>query len=317
MKKKLLSLVLILALLGSLLCGCVEITIVEELPPETHMEAVEPGDGTEGQASEKPASEGPAAFDYSTVPPYDGTPYAVVNGNQPFFRDEEITTRSFESYAPRDELERCGTAFACVGEDIMPTEKRESISEVKPTGWINVEYDFVDGRYLYNRCHLIGFQLTGENANWENLITGTRYFNVQGMLPFENMAADYVKETGNHLMYRVTPIFLEDELVARGVLMEAMSAEDRGEDLNYCVFVYNVQPGVAIDYSSGYSALAEDYDLQAGEVKEYILNTNSKKFHRPDCSGAENMKAENRQVYRGSREDLIAQGYSPCGSCKP
>lgn len=192
-----------------------------------------------------------AEFDFSALPPYSGEPYISVCGGDPDFSENEITSVSYEYYSELDALGRCGVCIASVGQDIMPTEKRGSIGQVKPTGWHTVKYDFVDGKYLYNRCHLIGFQLTGENANKRNLITGTRYLNVEGMLPFENMVADYVKETGNHVMYRVTPIFVGDELLARGVHIEAESVEDGGDGIMFNVFCYNVQPGVVLDYVTG------------------------------------------------------------------
>lgn len=185
------------------------------------------------------------------IPAYSGSPYVAINGNQPFFTEEDFTDCSYETYAPLDGLGRCGPAEACVGEDLMPTEKRGSISSVKPTGWVNRQYDFIDGKSLYNRCHLIGYQLTAENANKQNLITGTRYLNVTGMLPFENMVADYVRETGNHVLYRVSPMFDGTDLVAQGVLMEAWSVEDGGEGICFNVYCYNVQPGVVIDYATG------------------------------------------------------------------
>lgn len=192
-----------------------------------------------------------AEFDFSALPPYSGEPYISVCGGDPDFSEDEITSVSYEYYSELDALGRCGVCIASVGQDIMPTEKRGSIGQIKPTGWHTVKYDFVDGKYLYNRCHLIGFQLTGENANKRNLITGTRYLNVEGMLPFENMVADYVKETGNHVMYRVTPIFVGDELLARGVHIEAESVEDGGDGIMFNVFCYNVQPGVVLDYATG------------------------------------------------------------------
>ena len=192
-----------------------------------------------------------AEFDFSALPPYSGEPYISVCGGDPDFSEDEITSVSYEYYSELDALGRCGVCIASVGQDIMPTEKRGSIGQVKPTGWHTVKYDFVDGKYLYNRCHLIGFQLTGENANRRNLITGTRYLNVEGMLPFENMVADYVKETGNHVMYRVAPIFVGDELLARGVHIEAESVEDGGDGIMFNVFCYNVQPGVVLDYATG------------------------------------------------------------------
>ncbi|MCD7709139.1 MAG: DNA/RNA non-specific endonuclease, partial [Clostridiales bacterium] len=190
------------------------------------------------------SSQTSSTFDLSTVPAYSGSPYAVVNGNVPYFTSSEITSKSFEAYSNLDALGRCGVAAASVGQDLMPTEARGEIGSVKPTGWHQEKYDFVDGKYVYNRCHLIAFELAGENANEKNLITGTRYMNIQGMLPFENMVADYVKETGNHVMYRVTPEFEGKNLVASGVLMEAESVEDGGDGILFCVYCYNVQPGV-------------------------------------------------------------------------
>ncbi len=201
------------------------------------------------------ASQSPI-IDLDSIPEFSNTPYVEINGNVPFFTDEDMTTESYETYAPLDTLGRCGETKACIGRDLMPTEDRGNIGQVKPSGWQTVKYDFVDGKYLYNRCHLIGFQLTGENANRENLITGTRYMNVEGMLPFENMVADYIKDTDNHVLYRVTPIFQGSELVARGVLMEAKSVEDNGAGILFCVYVYNNQPGVEIDYLTGESKAA-------------------------------------------------------------
>ena len=250
------------------------------------------------------------------VPEYTGEPYVVLYDNQPGFDLDDLTTQSFESYSDLDHLGRCGVAFANVGIETMPTEERESISEVKPTGWENNSYEFVDGGYVYNRCHLIGFQLTGENANEQNLITGTRYMNVEGMLPFENLVADYVASTGNHVLYRISPIFDGSNLLASGVEMEAMSVEDEGEGICFHVYVYNVQPGVEIDYATGEN-WADLSDASQGEIQWYVLNTSSHKFHLPDCSGAENIKSGNRQDYEGTREMLIAQGYAPCGICNP
>ena len=185
------------------------------------------------------------------IPAYSGSAYVTVNDNVPFFTESDYTTTSYESYSPLDELGRCGVAEACVGLDLMPTEERGSIGSVKPTGWQTAKYDFVDGKYLYNRCHLIGYQLTAENANKQNHITGTRYLNVTGMLPFENLVADYIYETGNHVLYRVTPIFEGTDLLASGVLMEAWSVEDNGDGVCFNVYCYNVQPGVVIDYVDG------------------------------------------------------------------
>ena len=252
------------------------------------------------------------AVSLDELPAYAGEPYVAVNANQPFFEETDYTTEAFETYSELDGLGRCGPAWACVGTELMPTEDRESISSVTPSGWINVEYD---GQYLYNRCHLIGFQLTGENANEKNLITGTRYMNVDGMLPFENLVADYVTETDNHVLYRVTPVFEGQNLVAGGVQMEAWSVEDAGDGVCFNVYVYNVQPGITIDYATGES-WQEGAEPSDGDVT-YILNTNSHKFHYPDCAGAASMSDANRQEYTGSREDLIAQGYEPCGQCRP
>lgn len=246
------------------------------------------------------------------LPPWTGLPYVVLEGNVPDFQEADYTTYAYESYSPLDPLGRCGVAEACVGISLMPTEERGNIGQVKPSGWQTVKYDIVDGKYLYNRCHLIGYQLTGENANRENLITGTRYFNVEGMLPFENMVADYVKETGNHVLYRVTPLYEETELVARGVVMEGWSVEDTGEGICFHVFVYNAQPGIVIDYATGESYLSGE-----GTEVRYVLNTSTKRFHLPHCSGVADMKPENRQGYSGDRESLLEQGYNPCRTCNP
>lgn len=249
------------------------------------------------------------------IPEFDGTAYVVLRDNQPEFTRDQMVAESYEYYSELDAFNRCGYAMACIGPDIMPTEDRGSIGQVKPTGWQTVKYDFVDGKYLYNRCHLIGYQLTGENANEKNLITGTRYMNVEGMLPFENMVADYVKETGNHVLYRVTPVFEDDELVARGVQMEAWSVEDDGEGICFNVYVYNNQPGVIINYADGTSVL--DESAAAGEKATYVLNTNSKKFHSEDCSQGDSISESNRQVTTTTRQMLINQGYEPAGCCEP
>lgn len=253
------------------------------------------------------------------IPEYNGNAYVVINDNIPAFTEADYTTESFETYSDLDSLGRCGVAYANVGVDIMPTDDRGEIGHVKPTGWQSVKYDNVEGKYLYNRCHLIGFQLTGENANKCNLITGTRYFNVDGMLPFENMVADYVKETQNHVLYRVTPFYEGNDLVASGAQMEAWSVEDNGEGICFNVYVYNIQPGIVIDYATGESRLAEQ-SATSGEAEGndvFVLNTSGKKFHLPTCSSATSMKAENREEYTGSREELISQGYEACGKCKP
>ena len=288
-----------------------------------------------------PAKESNSSFSISDVPAYSGSPYAVINNNIPYFTESDYTTSSYEYYSDLDSLGRCGVCVASIGKDLMPTEERGSIGSVKPTGWHTVKYDNVDGKYLYNRCHLIGYQLSGENANTKNLITGTRYLNIQGMLPFENMVADYVKETGNHVMYRVTPIFEGDNLLANGVLMEGYSVEDKGAGVSYCVFAYNVQPGIEIDYATGESKLADGAQHEEQKTAtvtptpspepekqepvtgseasqaDYILNTNMKKFHYPTCSSVNDMKEKNKQEFFGTRDETIALGYSPCGRCKP
>lgn len=259
------------------------------------------------------------------IPVFSGTPYVVVNGNVPYFTETDLTTDSFESYSNFDSLGRCGVAYANIGVDIMPNEDRGVIGQVKPTGWHTVKYDIVDGKYLYNRCHLIGYQLSGENANEKNLITGTRYMNVIGMLPFENMVADYVKETNNHVLYRVTPIFEGNNLVATGVLMEAESVEDEGESILFNVFVYNVQPGITINYLTGDSVLGNAQTTTTNETEEkgntqefsYILNENTKKFHYSSCSSVSRMKESNKKNFSGSRAEVILQGYSPCEKCNP
>jgi len=264
-------------------------------------------------------------------------PWVTVNGNEPFFSQEErAITAAFELFSDLDALGRCGVTFANVCPDLMPTEPRGEIGQVKPTGWHTVKYDCVDGKYLYNRAHLLGFQLTGENANRQNLITGTRFFNVEGMLPFENMVADYVKETGNHVLYRVTPLFEGDNLLANGVLMEAYSVEDEGAGICFCVFVYNCQPGVTIDYATGVSHLTEaDTDdkeedkapvvVPAPEPEpepepvgtDYVLNKSTKKFHYPDCRSVGQMSEKNKLYFTGTRAEVLSRGYDPCGHCDP
>lgn len=289
-------------------CG-VQVEIVVDPPP-----AVQQGQVQENP-QEKTAQQ--KAFSLEDVPAYSGDAYVAVNNNIPYFKPEEIKTESFEVYSELDELGRCGVAYACIGQDLMPTEARESIGSVKPSGWQSTRYDdLVDGKYLYNRCHLIGFQLTGENANKKNLITGTRYLNIDGMLGFENMVADYIKETENHVMFRVTPVFVGEELVARGVLMEGYSVEDAGEELCFCVYAYNVQPGVEIDYATGKSELGEKQELE-GVKLDYVLNTKSEKFHYPSCKSIEDINQDNMKKFSGTRQELITRGYEPCGRCKP
>ncbi len=299
-------------------------------------------------ATDVPTGEGTSAFSHREIPAYSGTPYTEVNGNKPYFTEAELTTQSFETYSELDSLGRCGMAYANVGQDLMPTEPRGEIGAVKPSGWHLVKYDNVDGKYLYNRCHLIAYMLAAENANPQNLITGTRYLNVQGMLPFETKVCDYVKNTGNHVLYRVTPIFDGDNLLADGVLMEAYSVEDAGEGICFCVFAYNVQPGIGIDYATGdnWAESSGTYQSTEASVAEetpapqpetdtavqitpelsapqetqqttYVLNTNTMKFHYPTCSSVDDMKEKNKQIYTGSRDEVINMGYVPCKRCNP
>lgn len=287
-------------------------------------------------------------FSIEDISPYSGQPYTTVNNNIPYLSESDLTTEPFEIYSELDDLGRCGVAYANICVDIMPIEERGEIGQVRPSGWHTVKYnDIIDGNYLYNRCHLIGYQLAGENANVQNLITGTRYLNVHGMLPFENQVTDYVKETSNHVLYRVTPIFKGDNLVASGVLMEAESVEDKGDGILFCVYVYNVQPGIIIDYATGESWIDESIQEPAAPTEEpvvtpepivtqapvittepsvsqeepqgttYILNTNTKKFHYPSCSSVGQMKEKNKKEYTENREDVISMGYDPCKWCNP
>lgn len=251
----------------------------------------------------------------SMVPAYSGQPYVAINGNKPFFKNYEIIEGSFEFYADLDNLGRCDVAMASVGEDLMPTEERKNISNVIPTGWINTSYDVISGGYLYNRCHLIGYQLTGENANKRNLITGTRYLNVEGMLPFENMIDDYIEKTNNNVVYRATPVFTNNNLLADGVLLEAYSVEDRGKGISFCVYCYNVQPMITIDYSSGKSSLnaeiqKEEYqEITEETVKSAIYRTpTGKRYHLdPDCGG--------KNSYEVTLEQALDAGLTPCMKC--
>lgn len=254
----------------------------------------------------------------SEVEPYTVYPYTVINNNVPEFEKTDYT-KSFEKYGELDSLGRCTSCIANIGTDLMPTEERGAIGSVKPTGWQVAKYSNVDGRYLYNRCHLIGYQLSAENANPNNLITGTRYLNIEGMLPFENKVATYVKATSNHVLYRVTPIFKDDELVARGVQMEAYSIEDDGEGVEFNVYCYNVQPDIEIDYKTGNSKYIgnEAETIDNGEKQKYIVNINTKKFHKEDCPSAKKIKSENKKAYTGYKENLVKNGYSPCSQCNP
>jgi len=265
-------------------------------------------------APDQVQQEKPAAQE---IPAYSGEPYVVIQDNIPGFTEKDKIAAPYEFYSELDAYNRCGYAMACIGTELMPSEERGSIGQIKPTGWQTVKYDSVDGKYLYNRCHLIGYQLTGENANPQNLITGTRYLNIEGMLPFENMVADYVKETGNCVLYRVTPDFQGNEMVARGVKMEGWSVEDQGEGICFCVYAYNVQPGIQIDYSTGESQQMAIFVETQPVTVIYLLNISSKRFHAEDCGQGKNIKTENQEVFSGSREQLLELGYQPAGCCNP
>ena len=291
-------------------------------------------------------SQSDTSYVLSEVPAYSGSPYVVLENNEPDFTENDLTAEAFETYSNLDSLGRCQVAYANICKELMPTEERGRIGMIKPSGWHTVKYnDLIDGNYLYNRCHLIGYQLAGENANEKNLITGTRYLNVQGMLPFEDEVADYVKSTGKHVLYRVTPIFQGEELVARGVEIEAKSVEDNGSGVKFHVYCYNVQPGIGIDYATGDSWRQDDGEVNTtaessaananagtsaqantavntqsdagAQTETYILNQNTKKFHKSSCSSVKTIKDSNRGEFTGNREDLIAQGYEPCGRCHP
>lgn len=344
MIKKIFSLLLILVVISCLFGGCASqsnanVSIIDE--PSASVSGLPSFEESE-PSSAPVVSPSASAEEFSIisaitlddVPAYNGQPFIEINDNIPFFADElaDCEAVSFEQYAPLDELGRCGVAYACVGIDLMPTQERGDISDVHPTGWEQAQYDSVDGGYLYNRSHLIGYQLSGEDDNERNLITGTRYMNTEGMLPFENMVADYVKETENHVLYRVTPVFDGGNLLASGVLMEALSLEDSGDGICFNVFVYNVQPGITIDYSTGASSedgmrpvqnssetvtAAPDDDSGSSSGSTYILNTNTKKFHYPDCSSVGQMSEKNKKEFVGSRDEVIAMGYDPCKNCNP
>lgn len=243
------------------------------------------------------------------LPEYDGHPYIAVNDNMPDFNEGDLTRDSFEMYSDLDSLGRCGVCYANVGRDLMPTEKRGSIGSVRPTGWVTSKYDFVDGKYLYNRCHLLGYQLTAENANERNLITGTRYMNTEGMLPFENMVADYVRESGGHVLYRVTPIFCGDELVARGVQMEGFSVEDGGASVCFNVFAYNVQPGVTINYADGSNEASSSKGVSQNADGEIRGNSRSRVYHCPGQRAYDDMADSKNLVVFDSEEEAQKAGY--------
>lgn len=292
-----------------------------EQQAEQHTESQTPESAVESQALESAVIE--SAVIESAVA---GNPFILLNGNQPGFTAEELAAAAedpepYARYSELDEWGRCGSAVALLGAETMPAEPRGSIGNLKPTGWHTVKYnELIDDNYLYNRCHLIGYQLGGENADLRNLMTGTRYLNVEGMLLFENRVAQYLKDTGNHVLYRVTPVFTENNLLADGVIMEAESIEDSGEGVRFQVFVYNVQPGIRIDYATGESetdSVGATEPVEAAQEITYILNKSSGKFHLPACESVSEMAEHNKQRSMMSREELIAAGFTPCKICNP
>ncbi len=256
-------------------------------------------------------------LDISVIPAYTGSPFVVLNQNMPVFDTADFSYKYLERYSYLDGIGRCGAAYAICSPQLMPKGERGDISFIYPTGWEQNYYPFIDGEFIYNRCHLLGWQLTGEDANGKNLITGTRYMNVEGMLPFENMIADYIKETGNRVAYRVTPIFAGSNLVCNGVQMEAFSIEDNGESICFNVFCYNVQPGITIDYFTGdnWESTKDVSDTGTEIIGHYVLNTRSRKIHRTDCVGVKDIAQHNRRDYTGYIGDLIEQGYEICSMC--
>ncbi|ESL02077.1 hypothetical protein GCWU000282_02896 [Catonella morbi ATCC 51271] len=325
MRKMKTSLLVLLSVIGIVFAG----TGLKDFNPLKNISNVKTYAETESKSS----------IDIKSIPEYSGTPYVVINGGKPSFSEKD--KERVEEYSELDKYGRCGTAFANVSKELMPTKPRESIREVRPSGWHTVKYEkIIEDRYLYNRCHLIAYKLAGENANEKNLITGTRYFNVEGMLPFEDEVADYVNATGNHVLYRVRPIFKGSDLVARGVQMEAESVEDNGKGVSFNVYCYNVQPGIRINYKDGSSQpesevvanknkqSKKENDRKSKKSKKvvvdngvkvsvhYIANTNTKKFHLSTCRSVKLMKAKN--MYKSdNRKELIDSGYVPCKICRP
>lgn len=327
---------------------------INELPEDITSETkdFEDTQAETGEELQQSKPEEKELFTLAMVPEYSGNAYVDINDDVPFFSEEELTEESFQKYWPLDDLGRCTGAVACIGPDSLPTVARESASAIEPTGWQSVQYESVDGGYLYNRCHLIGYQLTGQSANEKNLITGTRYMNVEGMLPFENSVQMYVEGTGNHVLYRVRPYYNGDDLLAAGVLMEAKSVED--PQVQFCAFCYNVQPGIEIDYATGFSkpnetteseevlvivsdpetedsesvtrsvedeSISDEDEEETSEADSeeitYVMNTNTKKFHKPYCSSVKDIKDKNKRETTLSREEVISQGYTPCKRCNP
>lgn len=259
------------------------------------------------------------------IPEYSGKPYVEIGGNIPGFTKEQKSGRISTEYSNLDSFGRTGAVTALITPETLATDERQSIGMLKPSGWQLIKYDCVDGKYLFNRCHLWGYQ-NGGSDEIENLITGTRYLNTQGMLPFENEIADYVESTGNSVSFRATPVYSGDELVARGVHMEAYSVEDGGKGVCFNVYCYNVQPDIVINYATGESMLASTGAQSSGEsaatstdeiARDYVLNTNTKRFHYPECSSVDDMKEKNKRQFHGTRTEAIDQGYKSCGGCNP
>ena len=330
---KTLSLCLII---GLVLSGCNKNAILSDSDlfvqnTETATEQIKPNDTSDSITNESNAhNEVVASTNIPSfkLPKFTGKPFVEINKNVPTFTPKELTTNAYEVYAPLDKLSRPQTAVACLGKETIPVkgEQREGIGMIKPVGWHLAKYpDIISDRYLYNRCHLIGWQLSAENANELNLITGTRYLNIEGMLPFENLVGDYIKTTGNHVLYRVTPIYVKNELLCRGVLMEAKSIETN--DISFCVYCFNVQPGIHIDYATGDNWEDKTYTntkthpvsnpIHDTKNKSYVLNTHTMKIHLPNCPSVKKIAEYNRQDYTGDINDLLSQGYSPCGYCHP
>ena len=330
----------------------IEANDTEEPQAENHLKDTEEFKEKTEEKIGSSTSEKKELFSLDIIPEYSGNAYFDVNNDIPFFSEDELVAETFQKYWPLDELGRCTGAFACIGPETLPSESRENTNTIEPTGWQSVQYDKIDGGYLYNRCHLIGYQLTGQSTNERNLITGTRYMNMEGMLPFENSVQMYVEGTGNHVLYRVRPYYKGDDLVAAGVLMEAKSIED--PQVQFCAFCYNVQPGIEIDYATGDSSIIEttkddkilaiegnpvsddseeftrsfEDEIQADEDEEanteeeseeitFVLNTNTRKFHYPYCSSVKDIKDKNKRETTLSRDEIINQGYTPCKRCNP
>lgn len=292
----------------------------EDGKQDSEPEASKPEESEKQETTQQP-TETQKPVELSSIPAYSGKAYVVINNNQPSFSESELKTTGYETYSGLDSLGRCGMALASVGKDTMPKENEErgSISSIKPTGWQQATYDNISGKYLYNRCHLIGWQLSAENANRGNLITGTKYLNVEGMLPFENMVADYIKETGNHVAYRIVPIYEGNNLLSSGVQMEAYSIEDKGEGICFNVYCYNVQPGITIDYATGKStgsaaqqnSSATQNTQETNKGVQVWLPASGKKYHSKNNCGTMNPNKATQVTKQQAEED----GYTPCSKC--